>query len=621
MSLVTHKMLKDLIAAQPPLSSNALKLDGSAALFSGGIKRESKLSAYLARDHSNVLYPPVETKELLDKVKTALDVLDPDDFRGNAKQIDFDDPKNTWLTIVWAVASLKSDKAKELLREWSRQSEKYNEEEFEAAYTSYDPLYCDKATSEIRPIKIWTLYKLAKSKSPTGMAKLSEATPLAEIQTLFCVIDLGGILYILDRNQLEDVLSGDGNKPVNYYKRPEGCLKIERFIQSQHWQMDGKEIKAALHTFLRSPRTVIYESVAFHPLPQPVNVLNFWRPPAIVPKAGKCDTIDDFLIDVICSGDRTNLQWLLKFLAHMLQKPEEKPGVAVIFLGGQGTGKGALYELLKTIWANTMTQVHDVDDVIGKFTAAALERNFAVWMDEALFTHDKRAIERLKATITEREINIEEKFQPKRTMKSHHRFFAASNNEHFANVDADDRRFFFLRVSDCHKQDAEYFSKYFAALTDGTSVPGFVHALLQLDITGFNVRERPKTIEHGQQKIKSLNGIRLFFYQALQTAKLPPGEFSMQKSWNDSMTIKTEAIKDSFRFFDKNAERYRPIVDSQFVPEIKLIFPSAKSTRWQINGQQQRGVNLPSLPDAREEFEACIGFKVEWEAVDVDLVE
>ena len=55
MSLVTHKMLKDLIAAQPPLSSNALKLDGSAALFSGGIKRESKLSAYLARDHSNVL--------------------------------------------------------------------------------------------------------------------------------------------------------------------------------------------------------------------------------------------------------------------------------------------------------------------------------------------------------------------------------------------------------------------------------------------------------------------------------------------------------------------------------------------------------------------------------------
>ena len=95
----------------------------------------------------------------------------------------------------------------------------------------------------------------------------------------------------------------------------------------------------------------------------------------------------------------------------------------------------------------------------------------------------------------------------------------------------------------------------------------------------------------------------------------------MEKAWNDSMTIKTEDLKGSFRAFDKSAERYRPIVDSQFVPEIKLIFPSAKSTRWQKSGQQQRGVNLPSLLDAREEFEACIGFKVEWEAVDVDLVE
>ena len=92
------------------------------------------------------------------------------------------------------------------------------------------------------------------------------------------------------------------------------------------------------------------------------------------------------------------------------------------------------------------------------------------------------------------------------------------------------------------------------------------------------------------------------------------------KSGLDPMTIKTEVIKDSFRAFDKNAERHRPIVDSQFVPEIKSIFPSAKSTRWQKSGQQQRGVNLPSLLDAREEFEACIGFKVEWEA-NVDLVE
>ena len=106
-----------------------------------------------------------------------------------------------------------------------------------------------------------------------------------------------------------------------------------------------------------------------------------------------------------------------------------------------------------------MLQVHDVDDVIGRFTGA-IERSYGIWMDEALFTHDRKSMERLKAAISEEEIRIEEKFEPKRTIKSHHRWFAATNNDHFGNIDADDRRFFFLRVSAQHQQDHEYFARY-----------------------------------------------------------------------------------------------------------------------------------------------------------------
>jgi len=441
---------------------------------------------------------------------------------------------------------------------------------------------------------------------------------LVSIQESFSIIDLNAQFYVLDNAQIEDARSGKGIQ--KYYKKMEGNLLIERYIANSNLGLSSTQIKGLIYDFWRSPNTQAYDRVAFDPRPQGKKVLNFWRPPVIVPKKEKYHTIWAFLFEVICAGNDLNLQWLIKFIAHMLQKPEEKPGVAIVLLGGQGTGKGALYRLLKTIWANTMTQVHDVDDVIGRFTAAALERNFAVWMDEALFTHDKRAIERLKATITEPEISIEEKFQPKRVMKSHHRFFAASNNDHFANIDVDDRRFFFLRVSDCHKQDREYFNSYFAALDDGVSVPGFVHALLQLNLVDFNVRERPKTTEHGHQKIKSLDGVSQFFYEVLQAAEVPPGEFSTHKSWESSMTIKTEAIKDSLRTFNKNAERHRPIVDSQLVPEIKRIFPSAKAKRWKKGTQQHRGLELPPLADARKEFEAYIGFNVEWEEVIVDLV-
>lgn len=100
----------------------------------------------------------------IDKIKDALAVLDPDDSRGNAKNIDFNNPNGTWLSIVWACASLNDSRVKEVLRDWSKQSSKYNEHDFEKAYDSYDPHFVDKNTGEIRPIGIGTLYRLAKSK-------------------------------------------------------------------------------------------------------------------------------------------------------------------------------------------------------------------------------------------------------------------------------------------------------------------------------------------------------------------------------------------------------------------------------------------------------------------------
>ena len=100
----------------------------------------------------------------------------------------------------------------------------------------------------------------------------------------------------------------------------------------------------------------------------------------------------------------------------MLQKPEEKPMVAVILLGGQGIGKGAFYTLIRVIWPYTMRQVQSIEEVTGSFTAAALEQSLGVWMDEALFSGYKKSSDRLKALITEDRITIEEKYQPAKTM-------------------------------------------------------------------------------------------------------------------------------------------------------------------------------------------------------------
>jgi phage/plasmid-associated DNA primase len=117
----------------------------------------------------------------------------------------------------------------------------------------------------------------------------------------------------------------------------------------------------------------------------------------------------------------------------MLQFPALKPGVMVVLLGKQGTGKGLFFEILHRIWPKTYLLVSDINQVLGQFNAA-LERNYVIVMDEAMFSGDRKSQDRLKSLITENTCHIEQKYQPSRTIESVHRFFASSNHSNFSNV-------------------------------------------------------------------------------------------------------------------------------------------------------------------------------------------
>ena len=447
----------------------------------------------------------------------------------------------------------------------------------------------------------------------------SALSPLQDVQNNFALIELAGVFYILKRAQISELLHGNDYVSLSYYKDKEGKLVIRRYLETQAHGLEDKEVTQLLTNFLKSANTHVYTSVAFDPRPRPPVVLNLWRPHTIKPAPGNFALLEQFILEIICSNDRTNYDYLIRYLAHMLQKPEEKPMVAVILLGGQGIGKGALYTLIKTIWPFTVRQVHSIGEVIGRFTAAALEQSLGVWMDEALFSGDKKSTDRLKALITEDRITIEEKYQPAKTMQSFHRIFGASNHEHFAPTDRDDRRFFFLKVNEGWKQDASKFNPLFAAYSDEYTVPAFVHYLLNLDISTFNpATDRPRTTEHAKQKILSLEGLDRFLYEVLQAAEIPESTRlygRVAKEWNDKLVIATEDMRDAMREFDRGAEKYRPISTSQLKPTLRRIFPSARDERI-IDGKSRRGIHLPGIQQAREDFERHIGCTIEWEPVD-----
>jgi hypothetical protein len=364
--------------------------------------------------------------------------------------------------------------------------------------------------------------------------------------------------------------------------------------------------------FLVDPNTLKYDEIAFTPTTTPNTTLNYWVPPSLKPIPGDWSVIREFLLMLICNGDCKLYGYLVRFLAHIWQKPEEKPGIMIVLLGGQGTGKGTLFYLLQRIWSKTTLHISDVEHVTGGFNGA-MERNYIVNMDEALFAGDRRSMDRLKSMITEPTITIEQKYQPRRTIQSLHRFFAASNHDHFGNIELDDRRFVFLRVSDTRQGDHDYFDKLYAAINDPMQLGAFAHTLATLDITNFNFRAKPNTGELLEQKLQSLKGFARYWYEVLCIGYIdcarPTVGFEI---WEDNRFVSTGHLIECYKQHLSKSKQYQTAQNTEISTGLQKWCPGSVRGRETNAGRMSRGYQLPSLNDARLAFEVAIGGKIDW---------
>ena len=204
-------------------------------------------------------------------------------------------------------------------------------------------------------------------------ASAAAVSALAALQQAFAISLIGGQLRLVDRQVIREAQQGSPSAEVYLIKKEDGNLILKRFIES----LPIPVVKPAdvVNSFWVSPNTIEYHRLAFHPIPQPTDTLNLWVPHTVVPRQGTWTVIEDYLVDVICDGDLGLYDYLIRFLAHALQQPEEKPGIMIVLIGSEGVGKGFLVRLLEALWGATTLQVSDIAAITGNFNAA-LQRAF-----------------------------------------------------------------------------------------------------------------------------------------------------------------------------------------------------------------------------------------------------
>jgi hypothetical protein len=434
--------------------------------------------------------------------------------------------------------------------------------------------------------------------------------PLDALQTLqkkYALINLNGRIFTFDQQRLETT-AGQPAQKLELSGQGDATILLKRTINAKFPNSENKKIAAE---FFESPETTLYEGVEFNPKSNSKNYLNLWVGPYRKAKKGEWPTIDAFLLNVICDGDESSYNYLINYIAHALQKPEEKPGVMIILLGGQGIGKGTFGRLMQKIWTSTYLQVSNIDAITGNFNGA-LERSFIVFMDEALFAGDRKSSDALKSLVTEPLILLNEKHQPARQAQSYHRFIAATNAMHLKHTDNDDRRDFVLQVSDRYKNDHNYWNELDHEMNHG-GIESFMYDLLERDLSSFNVRAKPSTVALLEQKLMSLGPIERWWHDCLENGAFEliadDGERVTSGRW---MNFHETSSLIAYVMEFSGGKIYRKPTPKDIVSTLTKLCPSIAKEQKSVGGIRRRGLGLPKLHVAREEFEAYIGGSLSW---------
>jgi hypothetical protein len=252
---------------------------------------------------------------------------------------------------------------------------------------------------------------------------------------------------------------------------------------------DGKLMSAAA-AWRRSPEHRQYHHIGYWPdgHGRPAKSYNLWHGWGIQPRQGNWSIIYDHVLNVIADDDGLKADYILDWCAHMIQRPWEKPRVALVLKGRKGTGKTLLTQLLARVIGGQNTLITaEGRRLFARFNWQLADK-LLIGAEEAFFGDDRQLNDKLKHFLTGSEIEVEQKFGRCISMKSMHRMIMTSNHANVIAMTEDERRFFVCDVSDRKRGDDAYFAPLWRAAKgeDDATLAAFTHGLMKRDIANWN---------------------------------------------------------------------------------------------------------------------------------------
>lgn len=378
------------------------------------------------------------------------------------------------------------------------------------------------------------------------------------------------------------------------------------------------------------------------PLPVINRELNTWRSSFAIPEKGDGHLeVLEFLKSQTCNNNEYTFEVLIKWMAHLMQKPSEKNNIAMsAYHARRGIGKGTLASIIeRLVGVRNSTLEADPKDLSGfnNLLAGKIFINF----DEVAFVGDHHQTAVMKKMVTEGKERQEKKGKDAGRGRSFCRILLTTNTRNGTLASVFERRYFDLPIQTGWKDDGildsfverhhlkenEESAKFLTkeGRYDIPWVKNLAHYLLyDVDLKGFNFNEVKSVVEDTETLLNRIhNTYREDAAFAFILEWLASGEDFIEFSSNDDPDTTTKIkfgeqrvrTADFWKAFQERTkgEFIENTTQIKFTKALQAHFGFVKY-QGMVNNKQ---ANCFRIPSREELYRLCVtdnaAFRVKWE--------
>jgi phage/plasmid-associated DNA primase len=227
------------------------------------------------------------------------------------------------------------------------------------------------------------------------------------------------------------------------------------------------------------------------------------------------------LVDILSGHQETTREYMLDWIAHMFQYPEQKTTMPTI-VSAEGAGKGTLMDILTGMMGeNKVYQTTTPSrEVFGNFNGPMSDA-FLVNLNEVSASEMKGSSGKLKALITDNQMTINEKGVKQIQITSYAKFIVTTNNDEAIKPTRGDRRNIMMYaaddlikvgMNDAHIANATEKIKALREIIDSKdSLRSIYDYLMEREgLDGFGSKPPPMTQFQEEQQLLTLSAIEVW---------------------------------------------------------------------------------------------------------------